>query len=43
MITVETMDCAKCNKPMDYEDLGDDDCRKMCWICPDCDLIVRDF
>jgi len=37
------MICKTCNKEMDYEDFGDDDCRKMCYVCNDCDLVVRDF
>ncbi len=35
--------CKKCNELMDHEDLGDDDCRKMCWVCPTCDIIERDY
>jgi len=35
--------CPKCGKGMDYEDLGDYDCPKWCWICPTCDFSVRDY
>ena len=35
--------CPECSHEMDYEDLGDDDCRKMCWVCHNCKNIERDY
>lgn len=35
--------CKTCGKDMEEEDCGDDDCRKMCYVCPSCLKMVRNF
>jgi len=35
--------CLNCGWDMDLEDLGDDDCKKTCYVCHRCISIERKF
>jgi len=42
-ITNDKEVCKSCGKVMELEDLGDDDCRKLCYVCVPCCNQVRNY